>query len=587
MPFFYRGGEVFTFAGDDDVWVFIDGRLACDIGGLHNPTSCSVNLDTFGSLVVNRSYELTMFHAERRMPGSNFGITTSIMPKNYPPVVSDLFVTVDQGNQVSFTLSGYDPDGNDPLYYRIVTAPTRGRVAQPIGSNFDQSGNTIVYTPKPGISGSDSFTYVMYDGFDDSNIGTVFIEIVPAYAAPIAYDQYKNLTIGDFHSDRLSYEYTGTAKNLSFAMLSQGANGNAEITSDGFIRYQTIYAGSEEIRWGVTDGRSIATASYFLNVRINPPPIASDLTLTNLTNTDLVIELPVTDLDTPRNALTFICGISGTVAGFGVTYRCVGGALYFRASHSGRSEIKWYVYDGYSESRASVFINIQSQSKPPVVDSMITLIAGQAATWSLDTSDPDTLFQDLKFRLVKAPDFGVATLSENLITYQAPMTPVNETLKWQVSDDRFDSDVATVYISVIDAPLPPPPSAPVVTEFITSETFYGILFGGGLLFLLAGLALAYWIYQSFLANKFQKMLEKELLSQNLVSNPLYKEQKRENVNPLYVERIDTAPDDADSVAGHRGAGDRRSSMLTASATSNTSSFVMSSRRNSELSALIK
>lgn len=69
---------MFTFVGDDDVWVFIDRQLAVDLGGIHGSIDGSVDLDV--GLVEDKLYRLDVFHAERQTQGSNFRIDTSICP---------------------------------------------------------------------------------------------------------------------------------------------------------------------------------------------------------------------------------------------------------------------------------------------------------------------------------------------------------------------------------------------------------------------------------------------------------------------------------------------------------------------------
>ena len=69
--FRYQGGEVFSFEGDDDMFVFIDARLALDLGGVHSTESGSVELDTLG-LTPGGVFPLDVFFAERHTDGSTF-----------------------------------------------------------------------------------------------------------------------------------------------------------------------------------------------------------------------------------------------------------------------------------------------------------------------------------------------------------------------------------------------------------------------------------------------------------------------------------------------------------------------------------
>lgn len=89
--FVYRSGLKFTFASDDDVWVFINGKKVVDLGGRHGAFASSINLDTLTGMVSGQNYTLDFLKAERHTTGSDIRITTSVIAPLQTPVLSNEF----------------------------------------------------------------------------------------------------------------------------------------------------------------------------------------------------------------------------------------------------------------------------------------------------------------------------------------------------------------------------------------------------------------------------------------------------------------------------------------------------------------
>jgi fibro-slime domain-containing protein len=109
--FQYDAARTYTlaFTGDDDVWLFINKKLAVDLGGIHTPVQGAV---TFGAgsnaafgLTDGQVYEVAVFQAERQTNGSSYRLTLSgfsAAPSECKPMCGDGILSIgedcDDGN---------------------------------------------------------------------------------------------------------------------------------------------------------------------------------------------------------------------------------------------------------------------------------------------------------------------------------------------------------------------------------------------------------------------------------------------------------------------------------------------------------
>jgi fibro-slime domain-containing protein len=81
LQFAYRGGETFTFRGDDDVFVFLNGHLGIDLGGVHPAETGTIDLDAQAAalgIAKGGTYQMDIFQAERHTTESTFRIETTL-----------------------------------------------------------------------------------------------------------------------------------------------------------------------------------------------------------------------------------------------------------------------------------------------------------------------------------------------------------------------------------------------------------------------------------------------------------------------------------------------------------------------------
>ena len=241
--FKYKPGLRFSFRGDDDIWVYIDNKLAVDLGGTHLAAPAYVNLDKFeglsGKLEVGKPYDIDIFFCDRRSTMSNVRIKTNMYIQQKTAI--DLKKTVNEKGEATYNVC-YTRTGDGSC---AAALSNMADVDSACGSKITELGINVSYTLTEGKSLADPLeTFdkpgVYKCGIDLTNITSPKIDVSKICMNAGRYSLYMNI---DGKSERIStFRVAGSNVDVVYRDASV-LNNNEEAL--GSIALQTTALGGE------------------------------------------------------------------------------------------------------------------------------------------------------------------------------------------------------------------------------------------------------------------------------------------------------------------------------------------------------
>jgi len=224
---------------------------------------------------------------------------------NNAPEVNDLIITTDEDKSVAGFLNAFDQDG-DSLSYTIVSNPKKGAV-----ESFNNQTGNFTFSPNPDINGSDSFSFMVNDGSDNSNIASVNITIIPVNDSPVALS--KSITILEDQTMSYSFVVSDVENDpLKFIIVNNGLYGKAVIpdSTKPVFSYipDTNKNGNDSFTYIVNDSKEnseLATISVNI-IPVNDEPSAKNLNISTPVNQPVSISLTANDIDSNNLKFTII-----------------------------------------------------------------------------------------------------------------------------------------------------------------------------------------------------------------------------------------------------------------------------------------
>ncbi len=388
-------------------------------------------------------------------------ISITVTPVNDPPVTASASVTTARNTPVAVILSATDKDSTT-LSYVITANPSKGTLSG--------TAPHLTYSPLPGVSGSDSFSFRANDGSANSNTSTVSITITSANEAPVA--RSASVTTDEDTPCPITLSASDPDGNpLTYVILSGPSRGG--ISGSGPNLTYTPYpdqCGTDIFTFKVNDGTTdSATATVTIEIiPVNDAPVARPVTATTPQNTPAPVILTASDKDSGSLSYSIVSGpANGTLSGSPPD-------LVYRPAQdfSGSDSFTFRASDGHSFSNtASVTITVTpvtpptpppgKNTAPSFVSNPITGSAGienQPYDGSLagSATDPDS-GDTISYSITSGP----AWLSVSAIGKLSGTPPAGSagthTFTVRATDNAGASAESTLHISIeasADLPLP-------------------------------------------------------------------------------------------------------------------------------------
>jgi len=343
------------------------------------------------------------------------GVSVSLTTPDLLPVANTDSYTAVQDTPLTVTASAgvlsndTDADG-DTLAASRINIPAHGTVTL-------NSDGSFTYTPYPGFVGQDSFTYKADDGYNQSKLGWVLINVItPPTATDDNYVAVKGKTLIVTAPGVLSNDTTTSDQPMTAVKLSDPTHGQVILNTDGSFNYtpDAGYAGTDSFSYKANDGYADSNSAT-VTLTIDEPPVVVTHSYTVSQGSVLGIAAPgLLAGASSVNGYTLSAKVATNPLHGTVVVNSNGAFTYTpTASYDGIDHFNYVANDGYADSTPAT-VTITVIGAPVVLPVAYTV--NQNSTLTIDAPGLLTGYTDPNNRPItasKATDPAHGTVTVN------------------------------------------------------------------------------------------------------------------------------------------------------------------------------